>query len=624
MRIGDLTILAGAVLTALLVFSCGGPPLPQDPVVLFSRNPLEPIYAEDVPAPEEIGRPVVLRAARGEYESASVGLFSREGLEGASLSVSDLEGPGEAVIPTSAASVKITRYMEPMRRWTRPKRHPLLPGFLDAKSAVDLAPRTSQQFWLTLHVPDDAPAGEYRGSVRLTGALTVQVPSGVPAAGRQQGKAQPAETPPRTAPELELRLTVWPFRLPEARPSYFLYGNNFPLSEENFAEARRHGMNTICVNHGWAKNVVPEYEDGAFEYPDRFERLTEVIETARRYGLGVDHPIGVMLHSHLTLSIPVALEQAGVLAPDDAAQPGLEDPTAYTLLQPLGAPLSDVPRQKGPYYPSPDPYAPPSTPFGKALYRGWVSSMRTLDSLATDKHWPGLWYYLIDEPHHSRGAMRLAIELARAADEAGANGMITCNEPTMSEPDEDKLWFGPVDGEPALRLEPWVGTRCYHNKYLGPETLERTREAGDVYGTYVNIYGNQPASTRYLTGYLAWRLNLDLVMLWQWKNVSTDFEGSRSYLRDWEAAREGIDDLKYLQLLETLVGEGREPGPALERARSLLEQARESIVPDVRKIGYVDGVSGEWVPGSAAWSPDRFDELRRQVAEAIVALDGSR
>ncbi|RMG43331.1 MAG: hypothetical protein D6718_12465 [Acidobacteria bacterium] len=291
----------------------------------------------------------------------------------------------------------------------------------------------------------------------------------------------------------------------------------------------------------------------------------------------------------------------------------------YELFHPLGVAL-EVDRHRGPYYPARDPAAPPTTRYGRIVYEGWKQAFREILSLGRERGWPPLWFYLIDEPHHSRGAMRLAILMARAAQEAGADGMITCNEPTVSEPDPDKRWFPPVGDEPALMLEPWVKTRCYHNRYLGPETRERTRQAGDRYGTYINIYGNQPASTRYLAGFLAWRLGLDLVMLWQRKNASKELEGVRVWLRDWEAAREGIDDIRYIEALERAVESGVGAPGAIAKARELLARLEREIVPTPEEIGYVDGVTGRWVPGKRAWAPERYDEIRAEVARAIAAL----
>ncbi|HHN74027.1 MAG TPA: hypothetical protein ENK10_02235, partial [Acidobacteria bacterium] len=75
----------GLGLAAALLASCGGPPLPEPSVVLYSRHYLEPIYLETVPEPEEVSRPVKIFAARGEYEPASVGVFSHQALAAARL-----------------------------------------------------------------------------------------------------------------------------------------------------------------------------------------------------------------------------------------------------------------------------------------------------------------------------------------------------------------------------------------------------------------------------------------------------------------------------------------------------------------------------------------------------------
>ena len=42
-------------------------------------------------------------------------------------------------------------------------------------------------------------------------------------------------------------------------------------------------------------------------------------------------------------------------------------------------------------------------------------------------------------------------------------------------------------------------------------------------------------------------------MFWAWHYSSAPSGDFRAHLRDWEAAREGIDDLRYLATLERLV-----------------------------------------------------------------------
>jgi hypothetical protein len=578
-----------------LASGCGGPPLPEGPLLVFSRHYLRPIYLEDRPALDEVDRPVRLSAARGETEPASVGVFAREPLTGATLTPTELTGPDGETLPKSVLGIRVTRYIEPRRRWPKLSRHPLHPGYLDAKERFDVASGTSRQLWITAEVPENAAPGTYRGELVLA------------AAGRERGR-------------LPVELTIHPFTLDPPGPIYFLHGDNFPLEAGKFALSRRYGMNTINVNHGWAKQVVPEYARGRFEFARGFPPVERAIELAREHGLGVDRPIGVGMYSHLTQAVPFALARADVTPPGGEPIDELNFVHGYEVFFPRRAAVEGAERMDGPYYPVPDPAAPPQTRYGRELYRGWVESLRTLDALSEQRGWPSFFYYLIDEPHHSRGTMRLAIQMARASAEAGADGLITCNEPTMSEPDADELWFQPLENEPALRLEPWVQTRCYHNKYVGPETRRRTEQADDRYGTYVNVYGNRPASVRYQSGLLAWRARLELIMLWNFKNVAVAHGDGYSVLRDLEAAREGIDDLRYVETLERLLNEDAGTPEARAAARAVLDEMRRTLEPTARGIGYVDGVTGRWVPGDDSWEPERFDELRGRVAAAIASL----
>lgn len=571
------------------------PPEIETDAALFTRHYLEPVYQEDRPRPDELGRPVVLAAARGEREPASVALRTLVPLAGVTLQAGPLTGPAGATLTAERMDVRVTRYMEPLPRWPKLDDHPLHPGVLDPSHPIDLDAGTTQQFWITVHVPEDAPAGTYAGE------WTVSAAAGLP---------HPLRLP--------VRLTVHPFELPDPELAAFLFGDNFPLSDESFANSRSHGMTTLCVNHGWPNLVVPDCSDGTCRYPDGFEPVHEVIEAARHHGLGVDRPICVMFYQHLVQSVPVGLAQAGWRPPDGKA--ALDYNFGYAHLYPRGVVLEDVFKQKGPYYPTPDPWAAPSTDYGERLFDAWVTSMRQLDEEAEAAGWPPLWYYLIDEPHHSRGALRLAMTMITAADAAGAASLVTCNEPSVSEPDEDELWFQAVEGEPALRLEPGLDVRCYANNYMGPETRERTREAGDVYGTYVNIYGNAPASVRHQAGVMAWKLDLEMMMFWQWKHASREYGETRSFFRDWEAAREGLDDLRYLEALEQAVAAGTGSNAARERARELLDALRAEIPASLRGVGRIDSVTGRWEPGDADWAPERYDALRGRVAAALTEL----
>ncbi len=615
----------GGVLFLVFAFlvpagGCAARPAPApDRPVLYSRAWWRPIWPEDVPSPGEVGRPVRLAAARDEFEPASIGVFSPRALSGVELVPTDLEGPGGAVLRArDTVEVRVTRYIEPLRRWPRLAGHPRHPGWLDAAAPLDVPAGASRQFWITVHVPGDAAPGTYRGELVL----------------RSGGEA---------VARLPLEVTVHPFRLDPVPAATFLHGDDWPREGETFADSRSHGMTTICVSPGWAKREVPVVDGDRVSFPRDFREVRETVRRARAAGLAVDRPVCVMTYQHFVVSVPAALRRAGVVSPVGELK-RLDFNAGYRAFFEDREPVTGVAHQKGEYWPVPDPRAYPETRWGRRAYGTWVAALRRLDAIAAEDGWPGAFYWLIDEPHHSRGAMRLAITMLRAAEEAGVDAMITCNEPTVSEPDPAKWWFPPVADEPALLLEPELDTRCYVNRYLGPETAERTRKAGDVYATYVNIYGNRPLPTRVLSGFLPWRLGVERVMFWTRKYASVENpDGTRSFLRDWEAAREGIDDWRYAATLERLLREGTGSAADREAAREILAAVREAVVVNPRAIGFVDGETGEWVAGGEAgprrlprvvrrwlgrrrfgpgWTEGRADELRARLARAITRLVG--
>jgi len=614
--VGGIILLVFA--SVLLGAACSERQVPApDRVVLFSRPWWRPIWMEDTPSPGEVGVPVRLAAARGEAEPASVGVFSPRALAGARLDLAgDLAGPDGAVFPADAVEIRVTRYIEPLRRWPRLAGHPLHPGWLDPAGPVDVPAGRCRQFWVTVHVPPRARAGTYRGELVLTG----------------EGRRLAA---------LPLEVTVRPFALDPVPAATFLHGDDWPRGDEGFADSRDHGMTTICVSPGWMKQEVPRIDGDRVEFPRDFAEVRETVRRARAAGLAVDRPVCVMTYQHFVTSVPAGLRRAGLVSPLGELK-RIDFNAGYRVFFEDREAVTGVPHQKGEYWPAPDPRAYPETRYGRRAYGAWVAALRRLDEISREEGWPGAFYWLIDEPHHSRGAMRLAIVMLRAAEEARVDAMITCNEPTVSEPDPEKWWFPPVGDEPALLLEPELDTRCYVNRYLGPETAERTRRAGDVYATYVNIYGNRPLPTRVLSGFLPWRLGIERLMFWTRKYASTtNPDGTRSFLRDWEAAREGIDDWRYAATLERLLREGAGDAAAREAAREVLAEVREAVVVDPRAIGYVDGETGEWVPGGmagprrlpaplrrflgrrkfgAGWPEGRADELRARLADAIERL----
>ncbi|HJN18961.1 MAG TPA: DUF4091 domain-containing protein, partial [Armatimonadota bacterium] len=159
-------------------------------------DPLAKVF-RDTEMPDEALAEIVMKAARGEYESAQICVRSAEAITGLDVVVGELNGDA-GTIPASAISWNPVGYVpvtwntyhtpddELIRKAPFDCPDPLLPAEL-----TDVAGGQTQPIWLTLRAPRAADAGEYAGEV------TVRWDGG--------------------DISLSLQLTVWPFEIPEER-----------------------------------------------------------------------------------------------------------------------------------------------------------------------------------------------------------------------------------------------------------------------------------------------------------------------------------------------------------------------------------------------------------------------
>lgn len=151
------------------------------------------------PVPSATSEAVQLMAARNEFEAAQIVVRATRALQGLSAAGGALRGPGGAVIDASNVTVLRVRYV-PVRvptdyvgcvgDWPDP-----LPP-LD--KPIDVAAGSNQPLWVLVRVPEDAAAGDYAGTLRLSA----------------QGWS--ADVP--------LRLHVWGFALPRTPYTQSAFG----------------------------------------------------------------------------------------------------------------------------------------------------------------------------------------------------------------------------------------------------------------------------------------------------------------------------------------------------------------------------------------------------------------
>jgi hypothetical protein len=149
--------------------------------------------------------PVRVAAMAGETEPFQIVIRPAEDLPSVEVWADDLVGP--ARIPAAAAELLRVEYVHVAEPSERPDPKPDdWPDPLPAADApMEMKAGRNHPIWVALHVPANAPAGLYRGSVRL-------------AAGEQEA-AVPVE------------LTVWPFALPDNLHMGTAYGISYGYVE---------------------------------------------------------------------------------------------------------------------------------------------------------------------------------------------------------------------------------------------------------------------------------------------------------------------------------------------------------------------------------------------------------
>ncbi len=189
-------VLSGALYAMLIALSW--PCLAAD----FSVNVVEPavtnyMILRDGPLPPVCKKPsgIRVRACRGEYEPASFVVSAGRRLGGVRVEIGRLRGPG-GEMPADAVDVRVVKEyytheflsdkratmplllvhdenfltIEPAPTAENPKmmKNAVRGTLLDASTLQPVTIEKRKQFWITVHVPEDAMAGTYRTTIKIT------------------------------------------------------------------------------------------------------------------------------------------------------------------------------------------------------------------------------------------------------------------------------------------------------------------------------------------------------------------------------------------------------------------------------------------------------------------------
>lgn len=135
--------------------------------IIFQRPITESVYPNTRPLAHERVEALAMFATPGEFEPVTFALFPVRPLRNLKVRVSSLRSSvGE--IPASCVEVRLAAYWNVgYPSYTTVNTYRRVPELLERVTVHSSAARECQWYWLTVHVPDDARAGLYVGSVAI-------------------------------------------------------------------------------------------------------------------------------------------------------------------------------------------------------------------------------------------------------------------------------------------------------------------------------------------------------------------------------------------------------------------------------------------------------------------------
>jgi hypothetical protein len=539
------------------------PDLPPDEdhaALLYTQDNAGALRPETRPVPSALGRPLRLMASLGEREAGGIAITPLRDIAGpVDLTASNLTGPDGAVIPAAAFDIRYVRYGE----YPVPSGYVVKPHFLVPWRPERLEEGVTRGFWVDLHAPEDARQGFYSGTLTLTGGGLEET--------------------------LPIEVRILPLELPMSRLYAGVYAGDLDSTVfrhlRMFGEPPRELINQVLrtrmefyAEQGFTGlfDSLPWYpfelQDGEVVPTDAWEVYLDVFRTAKSIPNFSDRIFCYYMGG------PQLFPKAPGYLSVDAAEKMELDEIAFT-----DEAIENM----------------------AAMTEFMYAEMRAEDL-------PELVFYVFDElgNHGAKGA-RWGREMLKAVNrcrEAVPGGFRTCVSTLRAS----------VAREYLAEADIVMPNSAYP---ITPETISEIRDAGCTLGLY-NL-----GATRFSYGFYPWRVNAYLRAQWSFSYDGDSRDpyvalpaGSRvscdcRYTPDWEVLpsigmleqREGVDDFRYIQLLEELVAEAAADAPATRAAVGVLDELREAVSETYRSP-------------ESNWDKSTMDYWRWRVAKAAMVM----
>ncbi|MCX7886238.1 MAG: DUF4091 domain-containing protein [Verrucomicrobiae bacterium] len=487
--------------------------------LVWTRHYLECVYPRTNPREEDLNPELRAFATPGEDEPLNFVVRPLRELTNCKVTVSNI-GP----VPAQNVEVRRVRYMLARPNYTTMYRYRVVPDVLERFSGGNLKADENARFWLTVRVPDNAPAGEYRGSITFS---------------CDSGKTV-----------VPVRLRILPFKLRDDPTKIFGIYYHHPLdraaeakdeaSREYFrrkaelehADMVAHGTRNIVLSL-WAQ---PADKDGRFDF--KWDTLAAKLQLWEKYGF----------HGPIVM----AINTGGIYR--------------KYMRESYGSHLRGV--------------KDPPEEFCREL----TAMVQAIEAGRKQRGWPEFLYYPVDEPGTEPASVNFMVKVLKACKAAGVRTYVTadptheafapmrpyvdvwCTQPFA--PDRDTV----LADSKARGVEYW----CYPNHVNGENDHTPVAGARMTYG-----FGFWRSGFRTL---IPWIYQHNSGDPWNYLDGPTmDFfnrsepDGTPIPVALWEAYREGYDDYRYLYTLEQLIAEARKLGKPVAEAEKELKFVWESI-----------------------------------------------
>ncbi len=533
---------------------------------VWHRHWAQVVYPWTNPAPAEklsptSPQPIRIFAAPGEYEPVTFTVRALRNLSRAAVIVPQAIGP----IRPEHIEIRKVRYMKARPNYRVRYRYRIVPDVLERWQPGPLEGGINHRFWLTVHVPEAARPGLYRGYIQFSADGAVQL---IPLVVRILN-VKLSEDPGHTYGIYY----VHPLDRAASAPDEFSRRWWERKAELEHADMVAHGTRNIVLSV-WFPAAD---ERGRFD-PEAcrraFELLDRKIALCRKYGFvgpyAISFNVGGVYRKYMGRS--------------------------------AGSHLRDV-------------KMPP-----EAFFREITAMVRLIEQERRRRGWPDFVYYPVDEPGRHEEAVRFMTKILQAVRAAGVKTYVTA-DPTSAAYDPMRPYVDVWCTQPFLPSRRVIvedmkrrGVQywCYPNHVAGENDHTPVAGARMTYGFgfwrsgFLRLI---PWIYQYIIGdpfnYLDGRA-MDFMN-------RTEPDGRPIPVALWEAYREGYDDYRYIYSLQRAIEAARRSRSAAARREAAEAQrtldAIWKAIPVLPRYKY-----------EGFWAPEEMDVRRWQIARHLERL----